>query len=198
METFSHGPLRLSVSRSIPVKIGATLLATFFIGIPLLVILKIERAARRFPGASSLELQIVALPALVVVVVSLVSLLGVFRFRARLEGNVLEVRGAFTTRTVDLARAHVWLDTFPERSRARDRHPTGRRIPHLYLSAQERGGPKILLRLRLARGFLPPHELAALADAVESSRRSGPEAEQASRTAGLLRRLGADPAALIH
>jgi hypothetical protein len=44
---------------------------------------------------------------------------------------------------------------------------------------------------------LPPHELAALADAVESGHRTGPEAEQASQAADLLRRLGADPVTRI-
>ncbi|GIH92117.1 hypothetical protein ACFFMN_17860 [Planobispora siamensis] len=42
-------------------------------------------------------------------------------------------------------------------------------------------------------GFLPPRELVALADAIEAGDRTGPEAEEAVQTAGLLRRLGTDP-----
>ncbi len=176
-------------------KIGAILLTVPFVGIPLFVISKLERAVQLSAGGSSLESQILMVPFVVVMMVFLVVLLGIFHFRAEMEGSVVEVRGAFTTRRVDLARAHVWLDSFPECSRARDL--TGRRLPYLYLYAQERGGRKVLLRLRAARAFLPPHELAALAGAIESGHRTGQDAEQASRTAGLLRRLSADPAVKV-
>ncbi len=176
-------------------KIGAILLAVPFVGIPLFVISKLERAVQLSAGGSSLESQILMVPFVVVMMVFLIVLLGIFHFRAEMEGSVVEVRGAFTTRRVDLARAHVWLDSFPECSRARDL--TGRRLPYLYLYAQERGGRKVLLRLRAARAFLPPHELAALAGAIESGHRTGQDAEQASRTAGLLRRLSADPAVKV-
>ncbi|MFD0886954.1 hypothetical protein ACFQ08_20605 [Streptosporangium algeriense] len=42
-------------------------------------------------------------------------------------------------------------------------------------------------------GFLPPHELVAPADAVESGHREGQDVERASRTAEVPRRLGTDP-----
>lgn len=176
-------------------KIGAILLAVPFVGVPLFAISKLEQAVQLSSGGSSLELQILMVPFVVVLAVFLVVLLGVFRFRAEMEGGVVEVHGAFTTRRVDLARAHVWLDSFPECSRARDL--TGRRLPYLYLYAQEPGGRKVLLRLRAARAFLPPRELAALADAIASGHRTGQEAERASRTADLLRRLSADPAVRV-
>ncbi len=176
-------------------KIGAALLAVPFVGIPLFAISKLERAAELSAEGSSLGLQILMVPFVVVLVVFLIVLLGIFRFRAELEGSVVEVHGAFTTRRVDLARAHVWLDSFPECSRARDL--TGRRLPYLYLYAQERGGRKVLLRLRAARAFMPPHELAALAGAIESGHRTGRDAEQVSRTADLLRRLSTDPAVRV-
>ncbi|WP_329426061.1 hypothetical protein OG339_38070 [Streptosporangium sp. NBC_01495] len=195
MSISSHGSLKLSVGASTGMKIGATLLAIPFVGIPLFAISKLERAVELSAGGSSLDSQILMVPFVVVLVVFLVVLLGIFRFRAEMEGSVVEVHGAFTTRRVDLARARVWLDSFPECSRARDL--TGRRLPYLYLYAQERGGRKVLLRLRAARAFLPPHELAVLASAIESDHRIGQDAEQASRTAGLLRRLSADPAIRI-
>ncbi|MER5420142.1 hypothetical protein [Streptosporangium roseum] len=190
MDILSPGALKLSVSVSTGAKIGALFSAIFFIGISLFMILKIERADGLFTGG----FQIFLLPPVVVMAVSLISLLGLFRFRAGLQGSVLEVRGAFTRRKVDLARARVWLDSFPERSRARDRGLTGRRTRHLYLFAQEQGASKVLLRLRAARGFLPPHELTALADAIESGYRPSPEAAQA---AALLRRLATDPTVRI-
>lgn len=176
-------------------KIGAILLAVPFVGIPLFAISKLEQVVQLSGGSSSLDSRVLMVPFVVILVVFLTVFLGIFRFRAEMEGSVVEVHGAFTTRRVDLARAHVWLDSFPECSRARDL--TGRRLPYLYLYAQERGGRKVLLRLRAARAFLPPHELAALAGAIESGHRSGQDAEQASRTAGLLRRLSADPAVRV-
>ncbi|MGJ6962638.1 hypothetical protein ACSDR0_12075 [Streptosporangium sp. G11] len=176
-------------------KIGATLLAAPFVGIPLFAISKLEGAVEPSTGGPPLGSQILMVPFVVVLVVFLIVLLGIFRFRAQVEGGVVEVHGAFTTRRVDLARARVWLDSFPECSRVRDL--TGRRLPHLYLYAQEPGGRKVLLRLRAARAFLPPHELAALADAIESDHRTGQDAEQASRTVDLLRRLSTDPATKV-
>jgi hypothetical protein len=191
----SHGPLKLSVGASVGLKIGVTLLAAPFVGIPLFAISKLEQAADPSTAGSALGFQILMVPFVVVLVVFLIVFLGIFRFRAQMEGGVVEVHGAFTTRRVDLARARVWLDSFPECSRARDL--TGRRLPYLYLYAQEPGGRKVLLRLRAARAFLPPHELAALAGAIESGHRTGQDAEQASRTADLLRRLSADPATRV-
>lgn len=191
----SHGPLKLSVGASTGMKIGATLLAVPFVGIPLFAIAKIERAAELSAGGSSLGLQLLMVPFVVIPMVFLTVFLGIFRFRAEVEGSVVEVHGAFTTRRVDLARARVWLDSFPECSRARDL--TGHRLPYLYLYAQERGGRKVLLRLRAARAFLPPHELAILAGAIGSDHRTGEDAEQASRTADVLRRLSTDPAVKV-
>ncbi|MFF5245778.1 hypothetical protein ACFY3V_15985 [Streptosporangium sp. NPDC000095] len=189
MSISSHGPLKLSVGASTGMKIAAILLAVPFVGFPLFAISEIGRAVELSLDDPSL---ILTLPLALVMVVFLIVLLGVLRFRAEMEGSVVEVHSAFTTRRVDLARAHVWLDSFPECSRARDL--TGHRLPYLYLYAQEPGGRKILLRLRAAHAFLPPRELGALADAIESDHRTGQDAERASRTADLLRRLSADPA----
>ncbi|MEU7989015.1 hypothetical protein AB0B56_29535 [Streptosporangium canum] len=188
-----HGPLELSVGASTGAKIGVALFAIPFIGVPLFVISRVVRADELFSERLSLGLSFLsALVPLAVMVVFLVNALGTFRFRAVLTGSVLEVRQTFTTRSADLARATVWLDSSPEYLDAgQGRRPTGRRIPHLY--AQEPGGARIRIRLRTAGGFLPPHELVALADAVESGRRTGPEAERASQAADLLRRLGTDP-----
>ncbi|GAT65339.1 hypothetical protein PS9374_00972 [Planomonospora sphaerica] len=184
------GRMGLSTGPGAGRKVFAVLLSVPFLGLPLLAISLVVENAERPIDRSSLASWLLVVPPAMIMTVFLVALLGVLRFRARLEGNVLEVRGAFTTRRVDLSRARVWLDSFPDRSRARDRRSAGGRIPHLCLYAQERGGRKVPLRLGGRRGLLPPHELAAMADAVDSGHRIGPEAEAASRTALLLRRLG--------
>ncbi|MEV7964674.1 hypothetical protein AB0O34_01650 [Sphaerisporangium sp. NPDC088356] len=128
--------------------------------------------------------------------------LGTYRRRAVLSGTVLEVRGLLGTRQADLATARVWIDSEPEY--VRNPHgegtiPTGRRVPHLV--AEDPGnGRKIRLRLHsMARTLLPPHELNALANAVESGARPGSDvdASQAANTATLLRRLADDPVARL-
>jgi hypothetical protein len=186
-----HEPLELSVGASTGAKITAGLFSIPFIGIPLFMISILLRPDRLFEGSLS-PLSFLAAVPLAVMVLFLRGALGTFRLRAALKGSVLEVRNTFVTHRVDLARARVWLDSSTEYAGAgSNRRPTGRRIPHL--SAQEPGGPKVRLALRTAEGFLPPYELTALADAVESGHRTGPEAEEASQAAGLLRRLGTDP-----
>ncbi|WP_344951422.1 hypothetical protein [Sphaerisporangium flaviroseum] len=126
--------------------------------------------------------------------------LGTYRRRAILNGTVLEVRGLLGARQADLATARVWIDSEPEY--VRNPHgegtiPTGRRVPHLVAENPE-SRRKIRLRLHsMGRTLLPPHELSALAAAVESGERAGPEASQAANTATLLRRLADDPIARL-
>jgi hypothetical protein len=127
-------------------------------------------------------------------------LLGTYRRRAILVGTVLEVRGLLGTRQADLATAQVWIDSEPEY--VRNPHgegsvPTGRRVPHL-VAEDQRSGRKIRLRLHnMARTLLPPHELNALAGAIDSGTRPETDASQASNTATLLRRLADDPIARL-
>ncbi|MEV7806219.1 hypothetical protein AB0O28_25065 [Microbispora sp. NPDC088329] len=136
-----------------------------------------------------------AIPAVVVLVGAVtlvVVLLHTFRYGARLTGSVLHVRGTLTSGSADLSTAQVWLDSEPEYERAADgegRRRTGRRIP--LLVAQNPSGRRIKLRLRdLDGALLPPRELTALADAVESGTRPEPEAAE---VATVLRRLAHDP-----
>ncbi|MEV4091976.1 hypothetical protein [Streptosporangium saharense] len=184
----SPAPLRLSAGASTGSKILLTILVIPFVGIPLFMILMVPD--RHMPAGSSpfrIGYLFLLIPA-VVMAIFLGGLLAAFRFRATLTGSVLEVRGAFRTRRADLATAHVWLGSTPEYTGTGDsRHRTGRDIPHLM--AQDRGGPKVQLHLRLGNGYLPPEQLAALADAVASNHRTGQEADHASRTVEVLRRL---------
>ncbi|GAA1310226.1 hypothetical protein Psi02_40240 [Planotetraspora silvatica] len=122
-------------------------------------------------------------------------LLQTFRGRATLSGTTLELTGALSTRRADLASAHVQIDSVPEYVRNADDHvvPTGRRVPRL-IAGSASGRP---VRLRLHgrdRGLLPPDELNALADAIESGARPEPDAAQA---AAILRRLASDPVARL-
>ncbi|GAA4571160.1 hypothetical protein [Planotetraspora kaengkrachanensis] len=139
-----------------------------------------------------------ALIAMIAAVAVVTFLLQTFRSRATLSGTTLEIRGALSTRRADLASGPVRIDTVPEYVRGSDDRvvPTGRRIPRL-IAADPSGRP---VRLRLHgrdRGLLPSGELNALADAIESGTRPGPDAAHAAQTAAILRRLATDPIARL-
>ncbi|MER7207344.1 hypothetical protein ABT340_09730 [Streptosporangium sp. NPDC000239] len=195
----SPAPLKLSAGASTGSKIIMSVLALPFVALPLFVILMVrdQHTSTDYPyyppdhSPFRIEYLVLLIFALVGTVF-LGGLVAAFRFRATLTGSVLEVRRTFRTRRADLATARVWLGSTPEyEGSGEHRHQTGRTIPHL--TARDYTGPKVRLHLRTVNGFLPPHELVALADAVESGHREGPDAEQASRTAEVLRRLGTDP-----
>ncbi|MFC4589713.1 hypothetical protein [Sphaerisporangium corydalis] len=126
--------------------------------------------------------------------------LGTYRRRAVLDGTTLEVRGLLGTRQADLAASRVWIDSEPEYVRNPNGEgtiPTGRRVPHL-VAEDGRNRRKIRLRLHsMARTLLPPHELNALADAIDTGARPGQDAAQATSTSSLLRRLADDPIARL-
>jgi hypothetical protein len=135
-----------------------------------------------------------ALIAMVAAAAVVTFLLQTFRSRATLSGTTLALTGAVSTRRADLASAPVRIDSVPEY--VRDPHdrvvPTGRRIPRL-IAGSASGRP---VRLRLHgrdRGLLPPDELNALADAIESGTRPEPDASYAAYTAAILRHLATDP-----
>jgi len=139
-----------------------------------------------------------ALIAMVAAVAVVTFLLQTFRGRATLSGTTLELTGALSTRRADLASAPVRIDSVPEYVRGADDQvmSTGRRIPRL-IAGSTSGG---LLRLRLHgrdRGLLPPDELNALADAIESGTRPEPDATYAAQAAATLRRLASDPIARL-
>ncbi|MFF0576921.1 hypothetical protein [Streptosporangium saharense] len=183
-------PLRLSAGASTGSKILLTLLVIPFVGIPLFMILMAPDRNMPYPADYSpfrIGYLFLLIPA-GVATIFLVGLISAFRFRATLTGSVLEVRGLFRTRRADLSTAHVWLGSTPEYTGTGDsRRRTGRDIPHLM--AQDQGGPKVQLHLRLGNGYLPQNQLVALADAIASNHRTGQEAEHASRTVEVLRRL---------
>ncbi|WP_405086735.1 hypothetical protein [Microbispora sp. NBC_01389] len=193
----------LSVGASTGQKTAATVAAAVFLvisGVGARVFLKV--ADEVFAGPDPLNAADGASPGFVMPVVALIALAAVgtiatvllrtIRYGARLTGSVLDVQGAFTSGSADLATADVWLDSEPEYERrpgGEGRRHTGRRIP--LLVAQGPSGPRIKLRLRDMNGaLLPPRELTALADAVESGTRPEPKAAE---VAAVLRRLAHDP-----
>lgn len=210
-------PVQLSVNASTGQKVTVSVIALLFLavlgGIAGVATLVIGGPAPDFPESGSMDTPFDGFPGagvkllfavIAVLMVGFVGtmVLGTYRRRAVLSGTVLEVRGLLGTRRADLATARVWIDSEPEY--VRNPHgegtiPTGRRVPHLV--AEDPGdGRRIRLRLHsMARTLLPPHELNALANAVESGTRAGSDvdASQAADTATLLRRLADDPIARL-
>jgi hypothetical protein len=199
-------PIRLSVGASTGQKVFSVIFSLIFLGIfataGVVAATVIgfgdffgDSGISEFDGMRPVFAGIFGVVGLLVLAGFVNAMLTTFRTRADLDGSVLSVRGALTTRRVDLARARVWVDSVAEY--ARDPHhdhmaPTGRRIPRL-IAAELPSGP-VRLRLRAQRGsFLPPHELQALADAIDSGGRPDPAAAQATQTSTLLRRLATDP-----
>ncbi|WP_432928233.1 hypothetical protein ACQPZZ_01570 [Microbispora sp. CA-135349] len=105
----------------------------------------------------------------------------VLRFRADLFGTVLVIQGAVKAKRFDLSTAHVRLDA-----------TSGRRIPYLQIVESASAGGRLYLR-DARTPLMPPDDLLAVAEAIESGRRPEPFAGQATETATALRRLASDP-----
>ncbi|MEU9884890.1 hypothetical protein [Sphaerisporangium sp. NPDC051011] len=214
-------PIRLSVNASTGQKVTVSVIGLIFLGV-LGGIAGVAALALRttepgfaadgftgspfdpdgsgFPSTAIKGLFLVAAALIVGCLVTMV--LGTYRRQAILNGTVLEVRDLLGTRRADLAKSRVWIDSEPEYVRnphGEGNIPTGRRVPHL-MAEDPLSGRKVRLRLHsMARTLLPPHELNALAEAVESGSGSRPDADasQAARTATMLRRLADDPIARL-
>ncbi|MBE3008317.1 hypothetical protein IL992_03835 [Microbispora sp. NEAU-D428] len=109
----------------------------------------------------------------------------VLRFRADLFGTVLVIQGALKAKRFDLSTAHVRLDA-----------TIGRRIPYLQIVESASASGRLYLR-DVHTPLMPPDDLLAIAEAIESGRRPEPFAGQAIQTAMTLRRLATDPLARI-
>ncbi|MBF8184536.1 hypothetical protein ITP53_01995 [Nonomuraea sp. K274] len=124
-------------------------------------------------------------------------LLDILRAAAWLDGTVLVVRSAFTTRRCDLAEAAlITIDSVVERSFAGNAGsaPTGRLIPRLRVQ-DPRTGHVVSLQLDdpATRSLFSPVRLHALADAILAGHRPEPYARAAWQAAQEFRRLAADP-----
>ncbi|MGI5525647.1 hypothetical protein ACQEUX_32545 [Micromonospora sp. CA-259024] len=99
--------------------------------------------------------------------------LRVLRTAAWLDGSRVRVRGAFRTRTVDLATARI--DAGPEsyREAGDDASAGGRRVRTIIATDQE-STRRVTIPLRgMGLDSLPPSELRALADAMTTGRVDG-------------------------
>ena len=125
--------------------------------------------------------------AIVLITVALLLLnAAILREAASLDGTVVTVRRMFGSVRVDLARSAVSLDERVFHTAGHDTIPArAYMIP--YLRATAPGERPVELRLGTSGGLLPPEELLAVADAVDSLLRQGEEAEAAAEVAARLR-----------
>ncbi|MEU7798020.1 hypothetical protein AB0B10_01995 [Micromonospora arborensis] len=127
------------------------------------------------------------------VVLGIYLVLRVLRTAAWLDGSRARVRGAFRTRSVDLATARIDAGAVSYRD-ARDDYPeAGQRVPTIIATDQE-NGRRVTIPLRgMGLGSLPPSELRALADAITTGRPVDGRDGDAHAVANQLRRLAEQP-----
>ncbi|WP_410809639.1 hypothetical protein [Micromonospora sp. 067-2] len=114
--------------------------------------------------------RLVGLCGLPFAVLSVYLVLRVLRTAAWLDGSRLRVRGAFGSRTVDLATARVDAATMPYREAGDDGRADGHRTPAIVAVAPD-SGRRITLPLGgMGLATLPPSELRALAAAITTGR----------------------------
>lgn len=123
--------------------------------------------------------------------------LRMFRSASWLDGTVLSVRGAFSTRARDLARARVRIGS-RQLYRTVGMGDDSRRVPAgrmPMLEARSPGGGRWLAtQLRDHRGdLLDAYQLGALADAITAGRRPEPYESEARQVANALREVAANP-----
>lgn len=124
---------------------------------------------------------------IVLITVALLMLnIAILREAASLDGTVVTIRRMFGSVRVDLARSAVSLDERVFHTAGHDTIPArAYMIPYLRATAPDRR--PVELRLGTSRGLLPPGELLAVAEAVDSLLRQGEDAETAAEVAARLR-----------
>ncbi|MFD2764210.1 hypothetical protein [Micromonospora eburnea] len=123
------------------------------------------------------------------VLLGLYLLLRMLRTAAWLDGTRASVRGAFGTRTVDLATAEVHGGVIA--------HPAGREAPvpaPAIVARDPDTGRRVTIPLRgMGLATLPPYQLRALADAITAGRPSSDRNADAHLLAGQLRTMADQP-----
>ncbi|MBY8872235.1 hypothetical protein K7640_10325 [Micromonospora sp. PLK6-60] len=115
--------------------------------------------------------------------------LRVLRTAAWLDGTRAEVRGAFLTRTVDLATAEIGAGAAAYRTG----DESMLRVPTV-VARDPGSGRQVTIPLRgMGLATLPPHELRALADAMTTGRPTGGRDADVHALAGQLRELATRP-----
>ncbi|MEU1642551.1 hypothetical protein ABZ422_07525 [Micromonospora zamorensis] len=146
-------------------------------------------------GAESNSVPVVGLCGLPFLLLGVYLVLRVLRTAAWLEGSRARVRGAFTTRTVDLATARIDTAKLSYRGTGEDDTPMiGQRLRAI-VATDRASNRRVIIPLRgMGLGSLPPPELRALADAITTGRPVDGR-DDAHTVADQLRRLAAHPLA---
>ncbi|MEV4655513.1 hypothetical protein [Micromonospora sp. NPDC049301] len=117
--------------------------------------------------------------------------LRVLRTAAWLDGSRARVRGAFGSRSVDLATARImpYREAYDDHPRAR-----GHRASPVIVATDRDSGRRVTIPLRgMGLPTLPPSELRALADAITGGRPTDGRDGDAHAVAATLRRLAEHP-----
>lgn len=143
-------------------------------------------------GAGPTPVRLVGLCGIPFVLLGLYLVLRVLRTAAWLAGTRATVRGALTTRTVDLATAEVTAGAVARRVG----DETEVRVPTV-VARDPDTGRRITIPLRgMGLATLPPYELRALADAMTAGRATGGRDGDVHVLAGQLRTMAANPLGL--
>ncbi|SBT52310.1 hypothetical protein [Micromonospora auratinigra] len=134
----------------------------------------------------------VGLCGLPMVLLGLYLLLRVLRTAAWLEGTHASVRGAFGTRTVDLATAEVQGGAVVRQA---GEHAVVR-VPTLVARDRDSGRRVTIPLQGMGLATLPPYELRALADAISTGRTDQGRDADAHVLAGQLRTMAGNPLGL--
>ncbi|WFE50142.1 hypothetical protein [Micromonospora sp. WMMD1155] len=135
---------------------------------------------------------VVGLCGLPFVLLGVYLVLRVLRTAAWLDGTRVRVRGAFRTRTVDLATARIDADGVSHRGD--DASTVGQRLRAAVVAVDRTGAPRVVIPLRgMGLDSLPPSELRALADAITTGRPADGRDDPAHTVADELHRLAAHP-----
>ncbi|MEH1165546.1 hypothetical protein V6V47_09180 [Micromonospora sp. CPCC 205539] len=120
--------------------------------------------------------------------------LRVLRMAAWLDGSRVRVRGAFGSRTVDLATARIDVGMVPHRGTVKDHLRVRERGASTIVATDPDSGRRVTIPLRgMGLPTLPPSELRALADAITTGRPTGGRDIDAHAAASELRRLAEHP-----
>ncbi|MDG4836873.1 hypothetical protein O7631_10130 [Micromonospora sp. WMMD967] len=135
---------------------------------------------------------VVGLCGLPFVLLGVYLVLRVLRTAAWLDGSRVRVRGAFRTRSVDLATARIDADGVSHRGD--DAPMVGQRLRSTVVAVDRSGAPRVVIPLRgMGLDSLPPSELRALADAITTGRPADGRDDAAHAVADHLNRLATHP-----
>jgi hypothetical protein len=142
-------------------------------------------------------LKLIGLIGIPFALLGVVMVLRTLRTAAWLDGTTLRMRGAFRSRSVDLATAAVTAGVSTHRNSDGDGHVTLSRVPMLVARDPQSGRTLSLPLQGMGLDHLPPRELRLLADAMTAGRptagpHAGPDVD-VHRVAAQLREMADNP-----